>query len=100
MDYLSFLKILQIFFFGESYYKTATIIIYLLPTIIFGTITNLVRSSYLIPKSMDKVYVASTSLGAGINLFSNLIFILRYGAYGACIGTVAAEFTVMVAMKF
>ncbi len=57
--------------------------------------TNVIRSNFLIPKSEDKIYVASTIWGAAINLILNLIFISRYGAYGACIGTVAAEFTVM-----
>lgn len=83
-------------FFGDGFFKTSNIIIFLLPTIIFGGTTNLVRSSYLIPKSLDKVYVASTAIGAIINLILNLAFIPLYGAYGACIGTIAAELTVLV----
>lgn len=82
-------------FFGAGYFKTANIIIYLLPTVIVGATTNLVRSSYLIPKSLNKVYIISTSVGAAVNLLLNLIFIPLYGAYGACIGTVVAEFVVL-----
>lgn len=82
-------------FFGEEYTKTAAIIVFLLPTLLCSAMTNVIRSNFLIPKSEDKIYVASTIWGAAINLILNLIFISRYGAYGACIGTVAAEFTVM-----
>ncbi|MDV4150289.1 oligosaccharide flippase family protein [Clostridium sp. AL.422] len=84
------------FFFGEEFSKTANIIILLLPTILFAAMTNIIRSNYLIPKSKDKIYIMSTALGAIINLIFNIIFIKKYGAYGACIGTVAAEFSVLV----
>lgn len=83
-------------FFGEEFLKTADIIIFLLPTVLFGAMTNIIRSNYLIPKSKDKIYVMSTALGAIINLILNIIFIKRYGAYGACIGTIAAEFFVLL----
>lgn len=82
-------------FFGDEFSLTGTIIKYLLPTILFSAITNVIRSNYLIPKGKNNIYVISTILGAVVNLILNLIFIKRYGALGACIGTLAAEFTVM-----
>lgn len=82
-------------FFGKEFTLTGDIIQYLLPTILFSTITNVIRSNYLIPKGKNKTYVVSTILGAIVNLTLNLIFIKKYGAVGACIGTIAAEFTVM-----
>lgn len=89
-------KDFTIMFFGEEFLKTANIIILLLPTVVFGAMTNIIRSNYLIPKSKDKIYVMSTAIGAIVNLIFNITFIKRYGAYGACIGTIAAEFSVLL----
>ena len=86
----------SITFFGESFSKSAIIIRALIATIIFGGITNIIRTNYLIPKSKDKIYVTSTILGAIINLVLNLIFIYRLGSLGACIGTVVTEFVIMI----
>lgn len=82
-------------FFGSEFSKSALIMTALTPTIIFGGVTNVVRTNYLIPKSQDKVYVVSTILGAIINLVLNAIFIKPYGALGACIGTIITEFSIM-----
>ena len=82
-------------FFGKEFEITGNIIKLLIPTIIFTSIANVIRTSYLIPKEDDKIYVYSTIIGAVVNLVLNLIFIRRYGAYGACIGTIVAEFFVM-----
>lgn len=89
-------KDFTIMFFGEEFLKTANIIILLLPTVLFAAMTNIIRSNYLMPKSKDKIYVISTALGAIINFIFNIIFIKKYGAYGACMGTIAAEFSVLV----
>lgn len=82
-------------FFGDSFNKAGTIIQFLTCTIIFSSIANVIRTNYLIPLKKDKIYVASTILGAVTNLILNFIFIPRLGAYGACIGTIAAEFLLM-----
>lgn len=89
-------KDFTILFFGEEFLKTANIIIFLLPTVLFGAMTNIIRSNYLIPKAKDKIYVASTSIGAIINFILNIILIRKYGVYGACIGTISAEFFVLL----
>ena len=53
-----------------------------------------------VTKSLDKIYVYSTFIGAIINLVFNLIFISRYGAIGACIGTVLAEYSIPIYQTF
>ena len=83
-------------FFGNEFTLTAGIIKLLIITVIFSAIANVIRTNYLIPKEKDNIYVTSTILGAIINLILNIIFIKKYGAYGACIGTICAEFTVMI----
>lgn len=82
-------------FFGMEFSKTGKLIKILISTVIFSAIANIIRTSYLIPKAKDKIYVNSTVLGAIVNLILNLVFIKKYGSYGACIGTIAAEFIVM-----
>lgn len=89
-------KDFTILFFGYDYLKTSLIIKILLPSILFSLIANVVRTNYLIPKKMDNIYIMSTMIGAIINLIFNMIFIPIYGAIGACIGTILAEFSVMI----
>lgn len=88
--------IFQIYFFGKEFTLTSGIIKLLIITVIFSAVANVIRTCYLIPKEKDKAYVISTILGAIANITLNLIFIKRYGAYGACIGTIVAEFIVMI----
>lgn len=90
----------SLLFFGSEFKKVGWLIKILIPSIIFSSIANVIRTSFLIPKSFDKIYVRSTIYGAIVNLFFNLIFIKKYGAYGACIGTIAAEFVVMIYQFF
>lgn len=82
--------------FGEEFRKSGAILIALSPTIIAGAWANVIRTQYLIPQGIDNVYVCSTVGGAVINLVFNIILIKRYGAYGACVGTIAAEAFVMI----
>lgn len=85
----------SLFFFGKEFIKSSYIMIALSPTVVFGGVTNVIRTNYLIPKSKDKIYVSSTLLGAFINLVLNIIFIPKLGAFGACIGTIITEFFIM-----
>lgn len=83
-------------YFGPGFEKSGDILILLSSTIIFATVANVIRTNYLIPNEEDKIYVTSTIVGAVVNLILNLIFIKSLGAIGACIGTIAAEASVMI----
>lgn len=83
-------------FFGKEFTLAANIIKLLISTVLCTAIANVIRTSYLIPKEKDNIYVYSTIIGAVVNLIFNLIFIKKFGAYGACIGTILAEFIVML----
>ena len=83
-------------YFGAGFEKSGDILILLSSTIIFATVANVIRTNYLIPNEEDKIYVTSTIVGAVVNLILNLIFIKSLGAIGACIGTIAAEASVMI----
>ena len=83
-------------FFGEEFRECGKLIACLAPITIFISWANVVRTQYLIPNNKDKEYIYSVILGACVNLFVNLMLIGRLGAMGASIGTVFAEFTVMI----
>lgn len=82
--------------FGYDFLKSGSIMRILSVTIIASAWTNVIRTQYLIPMGMDKIYVVSTIGGAIVNLILNMILIGKYGAYGACVGTIAAEYFVML----
>lgn len=89
-------KDFSVIFFGEEFIESGNVIEFLAITIIFSAITSVIRNNYLIPKRKDTVYVKSTIIGAIVNLIINLILIPRLNYYGACIGTILAEFSVMI----
>lgn len=83
-------------FLGEDFRKSGDIMFLLSPTILFISIANVIRTQYLIPNEKDKEYVIATICGAVVNLIFNIILIPKLGSIGACIGTLLAEFTVML----
>lgn len=86
----------SVIFFGSEFKESGIIIRLLIPSFIFSSIANVIRTNYLIPKKLDKIYVTSTVLGAVINFLINITLIPKFGYFGACIGTVCAEFFVML----
>lgn len=83
-------------FLGENFSKSSVLIYYLSLTIIFISFANIIRTQYLIPKEKDKIYITSVILGGIVNLCINFLLIPKYKSIGACIGTVIAEFIVML----
>lgn len=83
-------------FLGQAFQKSGNIVMFLSVTILFISLANIIRTQYLIPNERDKEYIISVVIGAIINLIFNVIFIPKYQSYGACYGTIAAEFSVMI----
>ena len=88
-------KEFSILFLGNSFIKTGILVQILSITILLMTISNVLRTQFLIPHGKDKEYIIAIIIGAIINVILNLIFIPKFGSLGACIGTVCAEFLVM-----
>lgn len=86
--------------FGTEFAKSGNIIKILSFTILASAWANVIRTQYLIPKGEDRIYVKSTIGGAITNLICNIIFIPIWGAYGACIGTLVAEFFVALYQSY
>lgn len=87
-------------FLGPGYEKCSTILALLGITLIFRAIGSVFRSQYMTPHQMDREYAITTIIGAIVNLGINAILIPYLQSVGACIGTIAAEFSVLVYMAY
>ena len=81
-------------FFGDGYERTSQIIKIISPIILFIGLSNVTGTQYLLPVKRQTEYTLSVVAGAIVNFIMNSILIPRFGALGASIGTVIAEFTV------
>lgn len=76
---------------GEEFKNAVNLVSILSISVLFLSWANVIRTQFLIPNKRDKVFVKSTIYGAIVNLICNLLFIPRFGAMGAVVGTVLAE---------
>ena len=83
-------------YYGPNFDPSAPILLLLLPVVFLAGWNQALRMQYIIPKDLNRVYIISTFLGAGVNLILNLLLIKRYGSYGATVGTIAAYLTIAV----
>jgi O-antigen/teichoic acid export membrane protein len=83
-------------FFGPGFEKCITLFYIILPSCIFLAFANVIRTQYLLPRKMDKLFIISLFSGAGVNLILNLILIPVFESVGAAIGTLVAEIAVCV----
>lgn len=83
-------------FFGEEFTECGILMASLSISILFITLSNTIRSLYLIPKKKDSIYIIATFSGAALNLFLNLVLITQFGAMGAVIATVVTECVVAI----
>ncbi|MFR0899713.1 MAG: flippase [Anaerobutyricum sp.] len=83
-------------YFGTEYLPCISLINLLSVTVFFISWANVVRTQYLIPLRYDKIYVLSMVLGAFVNFVINYTLIPQFQGNGAAVGTIAAEFTVMI----
>lgn len=81
-------------FFGAGYDKTIIIMQIISPIILFIGISGTIGHQYLLPTKKQKEYTLSVICGCIVNVIINGLLIYRYGALGAAVGTVIAEFTV------
>ncbi len=87
-------------FYGQEFGQSAELIRILAITIIAQALGTVMRSLYLIPTGRDNCYIWSIFAGAGINFVLNYILIPIYESKGAAIGTLIAEFAVVVVQLF
>ena len=83
-------------FYGEAFRYSGTLMVPLAMTLIMIGFANVIRTQWILPQSRDSVFVRSVTTGAAIDLVANAVFIPRYGAAGALVGTLLAEGSVPV----
>ena len=83
-------------FYGNGFMKCITLFNILLPSCIFLSFANVIRTQYLIPNEKDREFIMSVIMGAAINLIINTLLIPKFGSIGAAIGTLIAEATVCI----
>ena len=83
-------------FAGDKYYNSILPMQIIMPTVIFIGITNILGIQILIPLGKEKIVLYSEIAGAIVDFGLNLLFIPRFGAAGAALGTLAAEIVVLI----
>ena len=86
------------FFYGDGFEPVSNLMKVYSFVFLFVGISNVLGLQYLIVCKRDFQYIISIVIGAVSNLGLNLILIPKYGAMGATIGTIAAEFIIMLMM--
>lgn len=85
-------KSFSVIYYGKEFEKCGTLLMMISPAIVFYAASNILRNQYLLPKDMDRIFVTATVSASVLNFVLNSIFIPVYGALGAVIGTVGAQF--------
>lgn len=83
-------------FFGEGYERCIVLLDIFSYVIIIKALSNVFRMQYLIPAGKDKEFNVSVIVAAVVNILFNLLFIPKYGAIGAVLGTLIAESIVLI----
>lgn len=83
-------------FYGSGFDKCIYLLAILLPSTIFISFANVIRTQYLIPFQEDGIYVRSVFMGAIVNLVINFTLIPQLASIGAACGTFVAEIVVCV----
>ncbi len=84
------------FLSGPAYANSVLPMQIIMPTLLFIGITNILGIQILVPLGKEKIVLYSEIAGAIVNLIINSILIPRFVAEGAAIGTVVAEFVVLI----
>ena len=90
-----------VFFLSGSAFSDSIIPMQIImPTLLFIGITNILGIQMLVPLGKEKQVLWSAIFGAIANLIVNILLIPRYVSAGAAIGTLVAEFVVLIYQIF
>ena len=82
---------LALVLFGQQFAGSGPLLGALAVTLPIIGWANVIRSQYVIPRGLDRLYVITVVSGAVVNLIVNALLIPRMDAMGAVIGTICAE---------
>lgn len=89
-------KELAPWFFTDKFLGIENLIMISSLIIIAISWSNVLGMQLLVPLNKTKEFTISVTLGAVVNFILNLFMIKNFGAMGACISTIVAEFTVTI----
>lgn len=81
---------------GEAYIRAVPAMVAITPTVFLISATNMMGYQILIPSLKEDKVLISVIMGALIDTIANFILIPSFGALGAAIGTLLAEFGVFI----
>jgi O-antigen/teichoic acid export membrane protein len=87
-------------FFGEQFMACVPLMAVLAAAVPLLSISNVLGRQWLLPNHEDGLYTRSVFVGAAVDIVLNLFMIPTWGALGASLSTVVAEFSVVVAQAF
>ncbi|MDY5279818.1 flippase [Sharpea porci] len=85
---------------GKAFMNATLPMQLIMPTLLFIGITNITGIQILVPLGYEKIVLLSTIAGAIVDLVINWLLIPSLASSGASIGTLAAEFVVLVVQYF
>lgn len=85
-----------LFLSGEAFEGAILPMMIVMPTLLFIGLTNIMGIQMLVPMGREDAVMISTFAGAIVDLILNAIAIPIFGASGAAIGTLVAEFVVLI----
>ena len=88
------------FLSGAAYTGSVRPMQFIMPTLLFIGITNILGIQILVPLGREKDVLYSEIAGAVTDFVLNLLLIPHFRAAGAAIGTLAAEFAVLIWQAF
>lgn len=84
------------FLSGNAYAGSIAPMQVIMPTLLFIGITNILGIQMLVPMGKENVVLYSEIAGAIVDVIINALLIPRFASVGAAIGTLVAEFVVLV----
>lgn len=81
---------------GAAYMPAVVPMQIIMPTVFLIGLTNIMGIQILVPQGREKMVLVSEVVGAIVDLTINFLLIPEYGCVGAAIGTLVAEFAVLV----
>lgn len=84
------------FLSGKAYSGSIIPMQIIMPTLLFIGLTNILGIQILVPLGKEKVVLYSEIAGAIVDLIINAALIPKYASTGAAIGTLMAEFVVLI----
>lgn len=84
------------FLSGTEYLGAISPMKIIMPTLLFIGMTNILGLQILVPLGKEKTVLYSEIAGAITDLLLNVVLIPKFGASGAAMGTLVAEFVVLI----